>query len=229
MNHAIGARKLLRQCRHAALATHSRRMQGYPYASVVPIMLDRDAHPIMCVSRLAEHTKNIDADERVSIVAHTPADDIQAAPRLTLLGSCRRAEDRDALAERYLRYFPSAAQLLALDFDFYRISAAAVRYIGGFGSVHWLSSEAIKPPPGDILRIEARIIEETSARYAEALRECCRRLHGIAAAEVRMIGLDCDGFDARANDQLVRFEFVEPVNDAASVRAALAALLERDG
>ena len=225
MNAAVGARRLLRQCRNAALATHSRHLQGYPYASLVPLVLDHEANPIMLISRLAEHTRNVEADERVSIVAHAHDADVQAASRLTLLGSCRRAAERADLAEKYLRYFPGAQQLLQLDFDFYRITPTAVRYIGGFGSVHWLKAEAIRPPPSVLLESEPALLDYANSNHARDLRDCCRRVHAITAHEVRMIGLDCDGFDARADDTLVRFEFAETVLDAAGARAALIALV----
>ena len=225
MNAAAGARRLLRRCRSAALATHSRRLQGYPYASLVPLMLDHQANPIMLISRLAEHSRNVEADERVSIVAHAHDADVQAASRLTLLGSCRRAEERAHLAEKYLRYFPDARQLLQLDFDFYRITPAAARYVGGFGSVHWLEADAIGPPPGALHESEPALLDYANSDHAQDLRDACRRVHGMAAREVRVIGIDCDGFDARADDTLVRFEFVDAVSDAESARAALVALI----
>jgi putative heme iron utilization protein len=229
MTNGASARRLLRHCRDGALATHSRRLPGYPYASIVPLMLDRDANPIMLLSQLAEHTRNIEADERVSIVAHAPDDDVQSAPRLTLVGFCRRAADRASLAKRYLRYFPSAARLLDLDFDFFRITATALRYIGGLGSVHWLAPEQIKPPASTLEQIEMSVLEEINADHAQALRDCCCRLHAVTAADVRMVGLDCDGFDARADDKLVRCEFPAPVLDAEGLDAALAALIRGGG
>jgi putative heme iron utilization protein len=224
MNAALGARRLLRRCRNVALATHARRFLGYPYASLVPLVLDHDASPILLISRLAEHTRNVQADERVSIVAHAPDADVQAASRLTLLGACRRAQERAQLAERYLRYFPAAAPLLELDFDFYRITAAAVRYIGGFGSVHWLAPESIEPPPNALQASEPSVLEYVNGNHAQELRDCCHRVHAIAAREVSVIGLDCDGFDARADGALVRFDFAEPVLDAESARCAIIAL-----
>lgn len=229
MTHAAAARRLLRHCRDGALATHSHRLQGYPYASVVPLMLDRNVNPILLLSQLAEHTRNIEADERVSIVAHLPDGDVQSAPRLTLVGSCRRAADRTALTERYLRYFPSAARLLDLDFDFYRVTATAFRYIGGFGSVHWLAPEVMRPPSSALADSEAQMIEQLNAGHAQALHACCRQLFATAASDVRVVGLDCDGFDARADDKLVRCEFREPVLDAESLDAALAALIRGSG
>jgi hypothetical protein len=46
----------------------------------------------------------------------------------------------------------------------------------------------------------------------------------LRASKVVMTGVDCDGFDVRADEQLMRFEFPETVRDAQSVRSALAEL-----
>jgi putative heme iron utilization protein len=218
------ARRLLRRCHDGALATLFTRLQGYPYVSFVPFMLDHDANPVMLLSRLAEHTKNVEANERVSIGVRSSAEDVQAAPRLTLLGSCRRAGDRDTLSARYLRYFPNAARLLALDFDFYRITVVALRYIGGFGAVHWLAAEDFRPASCALAAIEHSVLEHVNKDHVHDLHDCCRYVYAISASTVRMIGLDCDGIDARADERLVRFDFSHTVHDAASVRYALAAL-----
>jgi putative heme iron utilization protein len=45
--------------------------------------------------------------------------------------------------------------------------------------------------------------------------------------EVRMSGIDCDGFDVLADAQHLRFDFDEPVTDARSARAALVALAHK--
>lgn len=224
MSLEIEARRLLRRCHDGALATLSTRLHGYPYVSYVPFILDHDANPIILISRLAEHTKNVEVDERVSIGAQSPGEDALAAPRLTLLGACRRVDDRDAISTRYLRYFPHAGRLLELDFDFYRISAVALRYIGGFGAVHWLAPERFRPATCGLAAIEQRVLEQVNTDHMHDLHECCRSVHATNTSVVRMIGLDCDGFDVRADERLVRFDFAETVHDAASVRHALAAL-----
>jgi heme iron utilization protein len=226
MSQAPEARRLLRACRHAALATISRRLNGYPFASAVPFALDYDANPVMLLSRLAEHTKNIAADERTSLMVYEPGPEVQSVARLTLSGPCRRIAERSEIEPRYLRLFPNAAELLELDFDFYRITPVAVRYIGGFGSIHWLPADALRPPAGSIHEIEAGVIEHMNAEHQAALRGYCRHLHAIDPRDVAMVGLDCDGIDVRADGERLRIDFPAPVHDAGSVRAALAALAQ---
>ena len=62
------ARIHLRAHYHGVLSTRSRAMEGWPFGSVVPYALDAQAWPILCASRLAEHTKNFAADSRVSLL-----------------------------------------------------------------------------------------------------------------------------------------------------------------
>ena len=218
------ARRLLRRCRSGSLGTISRRLPGHPYVSIVPFMLDHDANPIVLMSRLAEHTKNVELDERVSLAAQEPADDVQASARLTVCGTCLRDERRTVLAARYLRYFPNAAPLLNLDFDFFRIAPIALRYIAGFGAAHWIAAPAFRPPSTSVADIEDEVLAHMNREHARALHDYCRHQYKLHASKVVMTGVDCDGFDLRANEQLMRFEFPETVRDAQSIRAALAEL-----
>lgn len=223
-NHAVEARRLLRSTHSAALATIARRLAGHPYASAVAFITDHEAHPVMLVSRLAEHTKNLEADNRASMLVLAPGSDAQAAARLTLVGGCQQVAGTEALARRYVRYVPDARQFLALDFDFYRLSMTSVRYIGGFGAIHWLSGDALVPPPNTIEQIEDEAIEHMNRDHADALRAYCRHVHQIDPCEVAMIGLDCDGIDLRADNRILRVEFPVPAYDAGHVRATLTQL-----
>jgi putative heme iron utilization protein len=86
------ARRYLRRQRYGVLSTLSKKLDGYPFGSMVPFMLDHAARPVIYISRLAEHTKNIDADSRASLLVHEPAAEVQAAARST--GSQPRATRR---------------------------------------------------------------------------------------------------------------------------------------
>lgn len=216
-------RRLLRARRHGVLATHSQRHQGYPFGSVLPFLLDHAGRPLLLVSALAEHTRNIAADARVSLLVHEPGPDVQARSRVTLLGEARRVEVDAAERARYLRYFPEAESHLALDFSFHRIEPRVVRFIGGFGDIHWVSREAYLAGDG-LAAIEAGAIEHMNADHAEALRDYARHLHAREARHVTLAGVDCDGFDLLADDMLLRCEFPAPVTDAAGLRATLAAM-----
>jgi hypothetical protein len=120
---------------------------------------------------------------------------------------------------------PNAEQYFGMhDFLFYRIEPTAIRYIGGFGKIHWVEPASYSAPASQLAELEDGILQHMNADHADALRDYCRRFHGQAAHKAEMIGIDCDGFDVRADGQTLRFEFAEPVLDADAARAALVKL-----
>ena len=224
---ATAARRLMRSHHAGVLATLSKKFTGFPFASVVSFALDHQAQPLMLISRLAEHTKNIDQDPRVSLLAREPDADPQANARLTLVGDARPIA-LDACAQaRYCRLRPDAAGLLALgDFSFYRIMPTAIRFIEGFGAIHWVGAAAYAPPANAIEGIEDDIIDHMNLDHAAALRDYARA-QGVTATATALAGIDCDGIDVRADDTLLRFNFDEPVVDARGARLALVDLARR--
>lgn len=216
------ARRFLRGQSQGVLSTLSQRLAGFPFGSVAPFILDHAGRPVILISTLAEHTKNIDADPRVSLIAQPFAADKQAAGRVTVLGHARRLPDKDALGPRYLRYHPQAEGYFGMhDFSFYRIEPARIRWIGGFGRIHWVEPADYLGIEGALAAQETGILEHMNADHARNLVDYCRHVHGIDTADARMIGIDPDGFDVRANGNTWRFDFPEPVLDAAAARAAL--------
>ena len=226
MNPARAARQFLRRQRHGVLSTLSKKLGGYPFGSIVPLVVDHAARPTLLISRLAEHTRNIDADPRVSLLVHAESTDVQAAPRLTLVGDAAHpGDDRPALEARYLRYIPQAARLISMgDFNFYRIEPQALRFVGGFGDMQWIAAAGYTPPANTMAECEADVLAHMNSDHAVMLRDCARHFNGIDAATITMIGVDCDGFDVRADQTLLRFDFTEPAADAHGVRAALIAM-----
>ena len=221
------ARRYLRHHLHGVLSTISKKLPGYPFGSVVPCITDHAARPVMLVSGLAEHTKNIGADPRVSLLVRDAGADPQECARLTLIGDAKPvAAERAALQARYLQYFPNAERLLALgDFSFFHIEPAMLRYVGGFGAIHWISRDSYAPPANELAACEADIVTHMNAEHVGALRDYCRHFKQRQPATVGMIGIDCDGFDLRADDQILRFDFAQPVSDAPTARAALKAMV----
>lgn len=226
MSEGRAARSYLRAHHHGVLATISKQLHGYPFGSVVPFTLDHAARPVILVSRLAEHTKNIIADARTSLLVQDPAASDPAAARLTLVGDAVRISgDLDALRTRYLGFFPAAQRLLDLgDFEFYRIEPVQLRYIGGFGAIHWISAASYAPPANELEGQESGIIAHMNTDHPHNLRDYCRHFKQRAATAAAMIGIDCDGFDVRADGESLRFDFAQPVTDAASARHELVAM-----
>jgi putative heme iron utilization protein len=67
------------------LSTISARHGGYPFGSLTPYALTARGEPILLLSQLAEHTRNLHADPRASLfVQAAGAEDDQDAMRVTL-------------------------------------------------------------------------------------------------------------------------------------------------
>ena len=153
MDDAHIARGLLAGARHATLATLGLRPAGHPFASLVAVSSDADGRPLLLLSALAEHTKNLEVDPRASLLLTTPdAPSPLAAARVTILGGCTRVDDagRDAARARYLATHPDAAQYASFsDFAFFRVEPAELRVVVGFGRMSWVSRDdffAARPP-----------------------------------------------------------------------------------
>jgi putative heme iron utilization protein len=219
------ARRYLRAHRSGVLSTLSAKLGGYPFGSIVPFVLDRDCRPVILVSALAEHTKNLAADPRASLIVHDYADDVQAGTRLTLAGDAARLADDAGVRARYLRRFPAAQSLLALgDFSFWAIAPQRLLFIRGFGRIDWIDAPGFAPPANSLAEAEGEIVEHMNADHTVALADYCRHYRGVVPVAVEMTGIDCDGFDVRADGQLLRFEFPEPVTNAGKAREALVAM-----
>ncbi len=136
-------RNLLRQEKYGVLSTLSVKHAGWPFGSVTPYALTASGEPLIFVSSLAEHTRNMMNNPRVSLFIQDTATNAnpQAIARATLLGVVEAVAEteREDAAQRYLQRFPDAAQNFQLGgFSMLKIVVQNVRYIGGFGEMFWL-------------------------------------------------------------------------------------------
>lgn len=226
MSQAIEARRFLRSSHNAILSTHCVKFAGYPFGSVAPFVVDHSGQPLILISTLAEHTRNIMADCKASVLVFASSDDLQANARLTLLGDMEQTDKHDPLLRaRYLRFFPEAEQYFsAHDFYFYRLHIKQARYIAGFGSMSWIAGEEFRSAPSPLAALEPGILQHMNSDHADSLASYCQHFHELTPAKVEMLGIDSDGFDLRADARILRFEFEAPVSDAQSARAALVAM-----
>jgi hypothetical protein len=229
MTRGSQARALVREYRSGVLSTHSVKHPGYPYGSALPHVADHAGRPVVLISHLAEHTHNLDADSRASFIVCAQGPDLQALPRVTLLGNSRPVAHLEAIAARYLRFYPDHAQYLQIGgFRFFALEPLQVRYIQGFGGLHWIAGDSyLAADTTAMAEAEPSVLEHMNADHRDALREYCRATYHIDPNDVEMIGVDCDGFDVRADDNLLRFAFEQPVTAPAQLRAVFIALSRR--
>jgi putative heme iron utilization protein len=206
---ARAARQLLRAHRYGALSTLSRKFDGHPFGSITPYLADHDGSLHILISTLAEHTKNIQNDPRVSLITHNQEDShIQTQGRITVVGTASLIAEREQASKRYLRYFPEARTYFAMhDFQFYRIVPLALRYIGGFGDIHWVKADKYQVPANTIAAEEEALLAKINAKRSTA--------QGL------VIGIDCDGYDLRLNERTVRHDFPTPALDSAQALVLL--------
>jgi heme iron utilization protein len=212
MSTAHEARRMLRAHRYGTLSTLSKKFSGYPFGSITPYLVDHDGSLLIFISTLAEHTKNIGLDPHVSLITHDQRDPrIQTQGRVTVVGNARPEPNRKYAGLRYLRYFPEAQIYFEMnDFSFYRISPVAIRYIGGFGKIHWVDIENYTVSQAeDFAKHEEDLLAETNSQQQAVLRNLLRQRHSIVATEVSVIGYDCDGLDVRCEGQIWRLDFPE--------------------
>jgi len=203
------ARKLLRRSREGALATQSVQLAGFPYASWLPYACDETASPLFVISRLAEHTQNLLADGRSSLLVYDSTDDAVAAERVTLVGIAQPVAATPLLMARLQRYQPQAAQFLALgDFSVWRLQVEVLRYIAGFGRMGWSNTEQWQAAPVLSLEDEHALLSELAPQ-----------------SEVSLIGVDFDGMDVHRNGRFIRYAFDTCPTDIPALREAVLAQL----
>jgi heme iron utilization protein len=223
---AAAARRLVRRCDHAALATS---LDGRPYVSLVAAACAPDATPLLLLSDLAQHTKNLATDPRVSLLFAEPGapSDPLAAARLSLLGRAERCDD-PGLAARFAARHPASADYVAFaDFRLHRIVIDRGHLVAGFGRISWVAGDALRLAAGAaaLAAAEADIVAHMNADHADALALYAERLLGRGGAGWRMTGIDPEGIDLRREAETARLDFASPVVSAEAAREALVALV----
>ncbi|MEB3899601.1 DUF2470 domain-containing protein [Pseudomonas putida] len=231
-NNAIRpARELLLKEYRGVLSTHSKSMPGFPFGSVVPYCLDGDGHPLILISRIAQHTHNLQKDAKCSLlVGERDAEDVQAVGRLTIMAQARKLIDEaaiEAAAERYYRYFPDAANYhKAHDFDFWVLEPVRHRYIGGFGAIHWLDQVTLANPFAG--QVEASMVEHMNNDHANAIAHYVELTNLPRTAPAQLVGIDSEGMHLRIGQGIYWLAFPTVCNTPIQVREALVLLARAD-
>jgi putative heme iron utilization protein len=221
------ARSLLRRCRQGALASLMPN-SGDPYCSLVNVASDPGGAPILLISRLALHTRNVLADSRVSLMLDERAEgDPLEGSRLMLAGRAEQSDSGHApvLRRRYLNAHPSAETFVSFkDFSFFRINPLGAHLVAGFGRIVDLAPEQFLTDISDaegLLEAEQDAVEHMNADHRETMNLYATRLLGAAAAEWRCTGCDPDGIDLQAGRATLRLDFPRRIVNSAALRQVL--------
>ena len=224
------ARSLLRRSRQGALATLVPG-SGDPYCSLVNVASHPDGSPILLISRLALHTRNILGDSRVSLMLdERAAGDPLEGSRIMLAGWAEEAggDQIALLRRRYLNAHPSAEAFVNFkDFSFFRIRPDAAHLVAGFGRIVDLKPEQFLTDMAGaeaLLEAEPGAVEHMNADHRDAMSLYATKLLGAEAADWTCTGCDPDGMDMQAGTGTLRLDFPERVTSGTELRKMLVRL-----
>ena len=228
------ARRLMRAADRAALATSLARAgrESWPYASLVMAATAADLSPLLLLSDLADHARNIARDGRVSLLFDGTGGLAEplTGPRFTLLGRARESA-AEADRGRYLRRHPGAGTYFQFkDFRLYRVTPESGHLVAGFGRIHWLEAADFLPAgkaEAALAEHEAEILAHMNEDHGDAVALYARKLLGLEGEGWRMTGIDPEGIDLRAGGRTARLAFERPLGGPGEARPALVALARR--
>jgi hypothetical protein len=223
------AKKLLREGRSGALATLIPGA-GDPYCSLVNVATEASGAPLLLLSRLALHTKNILADPRASLMLDERKDgDPLEGARIMLMGTLAATDDPTVRA-RYLARHPDAYMFAGFgDFAFYRITITHVHLVAGFGRIDDLSCQQILTDVSDaaaLLAAEPEVVAHMNEDHAEAMRLYATKLLGAGEGAWRCVGCDPEGLDLQAGRRALRLAFPQRVITPGELRQVLKQLAD---
>jgi len=213
-------RKMARARNKAATATTLLETgEPRPYVSLTATATDIDGSPILLLSKLADHTRNLERDPRLSMLFEDCGHyaNPQQGPRVTLIARAEKAEDevtRERLRRRYLARHPGASLYAGFgDFAFFKVVPERAHWVGGFGRAVWLnqswvcSDEAVSA----FLAAESDLIGRINAEQSETLSHLGRSLLKIRAKHWKCVAADPDGIDVVCAKRVYRIGFPKPL------------------
>jgi heme iron utilization protein len=222
------AGRLLRTVRSGALATLDAG-SGYPFATLVSVATDLDGSPVMLLSALSAHRRNIEADPRVSLLlSQGGKGDPLAHPRLTLIGRAAVSAGDDRPRRRFLARHPKSALYADFgDFSFFVVAIEGGHLNGGFARAAKLSPEELRTDLSDaeeIVTTEEGAVAHMNEDHADAVRLYATKLLGQRDGAWRLCGLDPDGADLALGDDTARLVFPARVRTSTELRQMLVRL-----
>uniref|UniRef100_A0A7C9CPE1 Uncharacterized protein n=1 Tax=Opuntia streptacantha TaxID=393608 RepID=A0A7C9CPE1_OPUST len=185
------------------LSTFSQKYDGYPSGSMVDFACDEDGSPILAVSSLAVHTKDLLANPKCSLLmARDPEDRTDLV--ITLHGDAVSVakEDREAVRTAYLAKHPNAFWVDFGDFQFLRIQPKVVRYVSGvatalLGSGEFSREEYSTAKVDPVSQFSKPITSHMNKDHADDTKLIVRHSTAIPVDSAYMLDLDRLGFNVK--------------------------------
>jgi putative heme iron utilization protein len=224
------AKRLIREARSAALATLMAG-SGDPYCSLVNVGTAANGSPLLLISELAVHTKNILADPRASLMfdERKSGDPLEGA-RVMLMGTAIETENADA-SRRYLLQQPEAEMFAGFgDFSFYEFKLIGAHLVAGFGRIVDLKPEDVLTDLAGadaLVAAEAEIVAHMNQDHADACRLYATKLLGAPDGAWRCVGCDPEGLDLQCERTGLRLPFPQRVVQPGALRVVLKQMADR--
>ena len=222
------ARRMLRRARTGTLASLNRE-GGTPYASLVNVATSVAGHPLILVSTLAWHTRNLLADSRASLLVAEPPDegDALTGPRVTVMGRFEKVDEPEQ-RRRYLARHPAAAMYADFgDFAFWRLVPERVHAVAGFGRIETLDADEVFPSTDEMEALEESAIAHMNHDHSDAVERYAVTLLGADPGPWMVGGIDPDGADLLKDEAVLRLFFPDPVFTGEALRQVFGQLGRR--
>ena len=226
----VAAKKLTREARSGALATLMAG-SGDPYCSLVNVATAASGAPLLLISKLAVHTKNILADPRVSLMLdERKAGDPLEGARVMLQGTAAPTESAEA-RRRYLARQPEAEMFAGFaDFSFYEVKLKGAHLVAGFGRIVDLAPGDVLTDlkdAGELVEAEPDILEHMNTDHADTCRLYATRLLGAPDGAWRCVGCDPEGLELQQDRTALRLFFPQRIISPGKLRQSLKELAEK--
>ncbi|CAN5184166.1 pyridoxamine 5'-phosphate oxidase family protein [soil metagenome] len=223
---SAAAKRVLRLAATGSLATLAG--DGAPFASLVTVATAPAGEPILLLSSLAVHTRNLGRDPRASLLLVGPGGeggDPLAGARLTLTGSVGAKDDDPMLRRRFLaRHAEAAGYAGFADFGFHRFTIAGAHLVAGFGRIVALTPGDVLTDCGDaaqLLAHEEGAVGHMNSDHGDAVALYATKLLGLPAGGWQMTGADPGGIDLTLGALRARLDFPHRVTTSGELRKVL--------
>jgi heme iron utilization protein len=177
---------------------------GYPFGSIVTYALDGRGAPLVLLSTMAEHTRNLAADPRASLLVTEGGDGAGrlAAARVTLVGTVTPVPDheQETATATYLAVHPGAFWARFPDFAVHRLEVEAIRHVRGFGEMSWVPPTTYhEAEPDPVAPAETGIVAHVNDDHADALATIVSAFLPVEGEVTGVTMTSCDryGFEVR--------------------------------
>lgn len=208
-----------------------------PYVTFVMTAFDYDGSPLLLLSDLSEHTKNIDKNKLVSILFYEEQKNVSAfpvfknrdttysyedpmsRPRLTVIGKLKKSSKKEHRIRFLLRHPASNLYANFSDMNIYKMEIINAHLTGGFAKVQWFNKdEMLYQDHLGFKDIELEVIDHMNKEHKESIALYAKALTKRNYKDITIVGIDPEGFDMRVSNKLIRYNFTDSLKKASELR-----------